>query len=184
MSTTEKPTLMQLRRSYNRNADTPITSQQLAEAAQVSLSDEFLVELGRPVDAIVVNRVINAFSALTGHRYTFTDIEVSLKDTSHTRQPEYHTSGQKKGSDKATNIASKLPFGTLCHMNDVNALMLARASGVHVLDIWVMIAGNATRENADRVLCAFNALTGMSYTLDNVEVHLTEEGNKGWTSKP
>ncbi len=175
----EKPTLMQLRRSYNQNADTPITSQQLAQAAQVSLSDEFLVELGRPVDAVVVNRVIGAFSTLTGQHYTLADVEASFKDPDSNGQPEYHMSRQKEESNKAKNTVPKLPFGTLCHMNNINALMLARASKVHVLDIWVMIAGRATRENADRVLRAFNALTGMSYTLNEVQVNLIEESNEG-----
>ena len=75
----EKPTLLQLRRDYNQQTDTPITSKQLAEKAAVSTSDEFLVELGRPVNAAVANRVINAFNTITGKRYTFDDIEVSIK---------------------------------------------------------------------------------------------------------
>jgi hypothetical protein len=173
----EKPTLMQLRRSYNQNAQTPITSQHLAQVAQVSLSDEFLVELGRPVDAMVVNRVIGAFSTLTGQHYTLADIEVRFKDSASDGQSEYHTSRRGEKSKEGTQTACKLPFGTLCHMNNVNALMLARASKVHVLDIWVMISGSATRENADRVLRAFNALTGTSYTLNDIQVNLIEEGN-------
>ena len=75
----EKPTLMQLRRQHNQHTDPPITSKQIAELAAVSTSDEFLMELGRPVNAAVANRVINAFNTITGKRYTFDDIEVSIK---------------------------------------------------------------------------------------------------------
>ena len=76
----EKPTLLQLRRSYNANTDIPITSQQLAQAAHVPLADEFMMELGRPVSAEIANRVIDTFSQLTGHRYTLANISVSLKE--------------------------------------------------------------------------------------------------------
>ena len=74
-----KPTLLQLRRDYNQRTDTPITSKQLADLAAVRLSDEFLMELGRPVNAAIANRVINAFNTITGKRYIFNDIKVSIK---------------------------------------------------------------------------------------------------------
>ena len=79
MQAEKKPTLLQLRRQHNTKADTPITSKQLAELAAVRVSDEFLMELGRPVNVATANRVINAFNTLTGQRYTFNDITVSIK---------------------------------------------------------------------------------------------------------
>jgi hypothetical protein len=75
----EKPTLLQLRRDYNKHTDTPITSKQIAEKAAVSQADEFLMELGCPVNAAIANRVINAFNTITGKQYTFNEMKVSLK---------------------------------------------------------------------------------------------------------
>ena len=74
-----KPTLMQLRRQHNAKANTPITSKQIAELAAVRVSDEFLMELGRPVNVTTATSVINAFNTLTGQHYTLNDIEVSIK---------------------------------------------------------------------------------------------------------
>ena len=75
----QKPTLLQLRRQYNEKRESPITSKQLADLAAVRVSDEFLVELGRPVNVATATSVINAFNTLTGQHYTFHDIEVSIK---------------------------------------------------------------------------------------------------------
>ncbi|HZR44369.1 MAG TPA: hypothetical protein VFB12_29925 [Ktedonobacteraceae bacterium] len=76
-----KPTLMKLRRDYNEHTDTLITSQQLAEADGVPLADEFTMELGRPVSIQIANKILNPFNTLTGQHYTFTDVEVTLKET-------------------------------------------------------------------------------------------------------
>ncbi len=95
----EKPTLLQLRRSYNNSTDTPITSQQLAQAARVPLADEFMMELGRPVSAEIANRVINTFSKLAGHRYTLANISVSLKEPS-TEQLSNHPVRPERGTTR------------------------------------------------------------------------------------
>lgn len=76
----EKPTLMQLRRTFNAASGRMITSTQLAKAAIVPLADEFQMELGRPVSKEVAERVIHAFSVAAGHYYTLADITVTLKD--------------------------------------------------------------------------------------------------------
>ena len=76
----EKPTLLKLRRQHNAKHNTSITSKQIADAAGVRLSDEFLLELGRPVDALIANAVVSAYSALSGKSLSFADIDISLKD--------------------------------------------------------------------------------------------------------
>ncbi|HZR44368.1 MAG TPA: hypothetical protein VFB12_29920 [Ktedonobacteraceae bacterium] len=75
------------------------------------------------------------------------------------------------------NTICKLTFGSLCNMYGVNVLMLTAASSVNALDIWDMIVGNATRETAHLILCAFNELCSTSYTVDDILVNLLENGN-------
>lgn len=76
----EKPTLLELRRSYDQLLGKQITSRQVAEKAGVPVADEFMMELGCPVSLEVASRVIKAFSILTGQQYSLRDITVSIKD--------------------------------------------------------------------------------------------------------
>ena len=71
----------------------------------------------------------------------------------------------------------KPSLGYLCNFYGVNVLMLAAVSKVNVLDIWGMIVGNASRETAHMILCAFNELAGKSYTIDDIHVNLIERRN-------
>jgi hypothetical protein len=75
----EKPTFMQLRRSYNQHTDSPLTSQQLAEAAGIPLTDVYQMEIGGWVSKQDAIKILEAFFSKTGKRYTLNDINVRLK---------------------------------------------------------------------------------------------------------
>lgn len=76
----EKPTLFQLRRSYNSKTETLITTKQLAETSGVALADVFQMELGRPIRLEDAHKVLHAFSRLTGKRIDINDITVLIKN--------------------------------------------------------------------------------------------------------
>ena len=52
-----------------------LTSRAVAQAAGVSLRDEYVFELGARVDQETKQKVIQALSTLTGHTYTLADFE-------------------------------------------------------------------------------------------------------------
>ena len=70
MDTTKKPTLLSLRQQ------TTITTEELALKADVSLTQAYIVEIGGFVDKVVAEKVIAAFSLLSGMRYTLNDIRL------------------------------------------------------------------------------------------------------------
>ncbi len=74
-----KPTLMQLRKEYNRNRAEMLTSKQLAEAAGVPLVDEFQMEIGGWVSKDCAVKILEAFSFKTGLRYTLNEVQFHLK---------------------------------------------------------------------------------------------------------
>jgi len=92
----KKLTLLQLRRDYNKRTDTPITSKQIATQASVALSTEFTMELGRPVPKAVAEKVISAFSVLTGQWYCLDDIEVHLLEESLSPIPPISRGGAQR----------------------------------------------------------------------------------------
>lgn len=67
-----RPTLQQVRRK------TSLTSRQVAEMAGVPLRIEYMMEIGSHVSLEDALKVIAALSQLTGHTYTFTDLNVNL----------------------------------------------------------------------------------------------------------
>ncbi len=69
---TALPTLQELRRK------TALTSRQIAEAAQVPLRTEYLMEIGGRVEPQDAERVLEAFSQLTGETYSLNTVRVSL----------------------------------------------------------------------------------------------------------
>lgn len=92
MDTTKKPTLLSLRQQ------TTITTQELAQKAGVSLTQTYIVEIGGFADRTIAEKVIAAFSLLSGMRYTLNDIRLqnvstpvaqraALADLPTTRQP-------------------------------------------------------------------------------------------------
>ena len=68
MKTTKKPTLLSLRQL------TTITTQEVAEMAGVSLTQAYVVEIGGFTESEIAEKVISAFSTLSGTRYTLEDI--------------------------------------------------------------------------------------------------------------
>jgi len=70
MDRKKKPTLLRLRQK------TSITTQQVALEAGVSLTEAYVVEIGGFVDREIAEKVITAFSRLSGTHYTLHDIRL------------------------------------------------------------------------------------------------------------
>ena len=75
VDTTRKPTLLTLRQQ------TTMTTQELAREAGVSLRDAYIVEIGGFVDKEVAEKVLNAFSRLSGTSYTLDDVRLQNVST-------------------------------------------------------------------------------------------------------
>jgi hypothetical protein len=67
---TKKPTLLSIRQRTN------ITTKRLAHVADVSLTEAYMVEIGGFVDRVTAQKVITAFSWLSGTHYTLDDIRI------------------------------------------------------------------------------------------------------------
>jgi predicted transcriptional regulator len=66
----KKPTLLSIKQR------TGITTEQLASEAGVTLGQAYTVEIGGFVDREIAERVIKAFTKLTGLQYTLDDIQL------------------------------------------------------------------------------------------------------------
>ena len=66
----KKPTLLSIKQR------TGVTTEQLAAEADVTLGQAYTVEIGGFVDKEIAERVLNAFTKLTGLRYTSDDIQL------------------------------------------------------------------------------------------------------------
>jgi hypothetical protein len=75
----EKPTLMQLRKEYNKDRTDILTSKQLAKDAGVPLADEFQMEIGGWVSRENAIKILRAFSIKVGKQYTLNDVAFRLK---------------------------------------------------------------------------------------------------------
>jgi hypothetical protein len=75
MNTTKKPTLLSLRQQ------TTITTQDLALKAGVSLTEAYIVEIGGFADRTIAEKVLSAFSLLSGMQYTLNDIRLQNVST-------------------------------------------------------------------------------------------------------
>lgn len=75
------PTLMQLRKEYNKNRTDILTSKQLAKSAGVSLADEFQMEIGGWVSKEDAIKILKAFSIKVGQQYTIHDVSFHMKTT-------------------------------------------------------------------------------------------------------
>lgn len=82
----KKPTLLSIRQR------TAISSEQLAQAAGVSLSETYVVEIGGFTHEDVAKKVMAAFVKLSGMYYTLDDIRLHnvppVRPDSHTRHVE------------------------------------------------------------------------------------------------
>lgn len=74
----EKPTLFQLRRAHNTKSDQLITTRQLAESSGVELADVYMMELGRPTTQERAEKVLRAFSRLSGKLVETGDVSFIL----------------------------------------------------------------------------------------------------------
>ncbi len=70
MDEAKKPTLLRLRQQAG------ISTQELARAAGVSLTEAYVVEIGGFADKTIAEKVIRAFSQLSGAQYTLDDIRL------------------------------------------------------------------------------------------------------------
>ena len=86
MDEIKKPTLLSLRQGTN------ISTQRLAQVADVSLTEAYLVEIGGFVDIETAKKVITAFSWLSGTHYTVDDIR--LQNVPPLRRPDQNTQFQ------------------------------------------------------------------------------------------
>jgi len=66
------PTLQELRRK------TDVTSRQIAETSGVPLRTCYLMEIGGKVEPQDAQRILEAFSRLTGQTYSFSNVQVHL----------------------------------------------------------------------------------------------------------
>ncbi len=83
MNTTKKPTLLSLRQQ------TTITTQDLALKAGVSLTEAYIVEIGGFADRTVAEKVLSAFSLLSGTQYTLNDIRLQNVSTPVTQRARF-----------------------------------------------------------------------------------------------
>jgi len=83
---TQKPTLLSLRQR------TSISTKRLAQVADVSITEAYMVEIGGFVDRMTAQKVITAFSWLSGTHYTLDDIR--LQNIPSQRRPGQNTNGQ------------------------------------------------------------------------------------------
>ncbi len=75
----EKPTLLYLRREYNKVHNTHLTSQQVAEEAGVPLWVYFQAEIGCLVSREDAARILPALSRLIDRLLTIDDVYMSLR---------------------------------------------------------------------------------------------------------
>ena len=75
MNKTKRPTLLSLRQR------TKITTQELARQAGVTLTEAYVVEIGGFADRMIAEKVIRAFSQLSGTAYTLDDIRLQNVST-------------------------------------------------------------------------------------------------------
>ena len=75
MDEAKKPTLLRLRQQ------TGISTQELAQQAGVSLTEAYVVEIGGFANSEVAEKVIRAFSLLSGTAYTLDDIRLQNVST-------------------------------------------------------------------------------------------------------
>ena len=79
---TKKPTLLSIRQH------TQITTQELAQQAGVSLTDAYVVEIGGFADRTIAEKVVRAFSQLSGTPYTLDDIRLQNVSTPVTQRSQ------------------------------------------------------------------------------------------------
>ncbi len=75
MDKTKKPTLLSLRQQ------TKITTQELVRQAGASLTEAYVVEIGGFADRAIAEKVLRAFSQLSGTAYTLDDIRLQNVST-------------------------------------------------------------------------------------------------------
>lgn len=83
----EKPTLFQLRRTHNTKTNQLITTKQLADMSGVELADVYMMELGRPTTQEHAEKVLRAFSLLTGKALSLSNISVIIKQEERKAHP-------------------------------------------------------------------------------------------------
>jgi hypothetical protein len=76
----KKPTLRQLRLAYNNFCKkNPVSSSDLAKAANVPLSYSYAVEVGGFAQREIASKVLQAFSCLVDFHFNLSDIQVYIE---------------------------------------------------------------------------------------------------------
>jgi transcriptional regulator with XRE-family HTH domain len=73
MSIDERPRFLTLRR------ESGLTSEQVAQKAGLSLSDEYRAEIGSAMEPEVAERILEAFSSLTGKAWTMRETAINVQ---------------------------------------------------------------------------------------------------------
>lgn len=73
MNRDEQPRFLTLRR------ESGLTSEQVAQAAKLSLSDEYRAEIGCAIEPEMAARILAAFSILTGKGWTMQEIAINIR---------------------------------------------------------------------------------------------------------
>ena len=73
MQTTERPRFLVLRQ------ESGLTSQQVAQEAGLPLADEYRAEIGCVVEPEVAERILTAFSRLTGKPWTIAELAINMR---------------------------------------------------------------------------------------------------------
>ena len=87
------PSLQELRRKTN------LTSRQIAEIANVPLRIEYLMEIGGSVEQKDAERILGAFSQLTGEAYSLSNVQV------HLLHHAFHVPKGKQAAGKSSLVA-------------------------------------------------------------------------------
>jgi len=77
MPPTERPRFLVLRQNSG------LTSQQVAQEAGLPLSEEYRAEIGSAVEPDVAERVLAAFSRLTGKTWTLAETAITIHTGEH-----------------------------------------------------------------------------------------------------
>ncbi len=77
--TTDKPTLLALRRRLNQGRSPRLSAQQIAVTAGVPLTIFFQAEIGFPISVEDARKILPAFCQLSGIALTLSDVSMQVR---------------------------------------------------------------------------------------------------------
>lgn len=106
VSQKEKPTLQQLRQKFG------LTLRVVADAARVELCEEYLIEIGVPMERALVLRVLHAVCVLSGRYYGLEEIDVAIKEELAPTRPLFATRPYPAGQGR---LQARVPHKNYRH---------------------------------------------------------------------